>query len=453
MTDDLNERYHAPPYPPLVHPFTHPGALAAVARLFGLDAPDPIRSRVLEVGTGRGVNLIWIARSLPEAICKGVDLMPEAIADARRTTKRHGVRNTTFVAADLCEHDLGGERFDYIIAHGVFSWTPEIVQQRVLEICRDHLAERGVAMISYNALPGSATRDALRRLMLLEMDESGGAHTEDRLAAADRVVGFFETALPGIEALPHGPLLRAQIEALRERDKGVLVHDDAGVFFDPYYLLQFTQWAAETGLGYVADADMRLDWMDIYPKPLRRAIVGAAEPMPRLKALQYADLAMNIGFRHSLVCRAADAGAIVHRPKLDVAADLWVRAGDFTKEPMTGQPRKVPVKGIGSTCGQAVARALLKHPAGTARLAELRPRVAEHMQEIAGGDAPDAGAVDRAVLMAACVGTVGLSALAEHPRVRPLPIGRPKKKKDKTTKRGKSVRRGGSRSKRRCARK
>jgi len=189
--------------------------------------------------------------------------------------------------------------------------------------------------------------------MLLEMDRSGGARTEDRLAAADRVFGFFETALPGIEALPHAPLLRAQIKALRERDKTVLVHDDAGVIFDSYYLLQFTQWAAETGLGYVADADMRLDWMDVYPKPLRRAIVGGAEPMPRLQALQYADFAMNVGFRHSLVCRAADAGAIVHRPKLDIAAELWVRAGDFTKEPMTGMPREVPVKSPVTLAGRS----------------------------------------------------------------------------------------------------
>ena len=81
---------------------------------------------------------------------------------------------------------------------------------------------------------------------------------------------------------------------------------------------------------------------------------------------------------------------------------------------MTGRPREVPVKGIGNTCGRAVARALLDHPAGSARLADLRPRVAEHMQEIAGGDAPDAEAVDRAVLMAACVGTVGLSALVQR---------------------------------------
>jgi hypothetical protein len=78
---------------------------------------------------------------------------------------------------------------------------------------------------------------------------------------------------------------------------------------------------------------------------------------------------------------------------------------------MTGRPRDVPVKGIGNTCGRAVARALVDHPSGTARLVELRPRVAEIMQEIDGGDAPDAGAVERAVLIAACVGTVLLSAI------------------------------------------
>jgi SAM-dependent methyltransferase len=55
--------------------------------------------------------------------------------------------------------------FDFIFAHGLFSWVPEPVRYRVLEICSDRLAPNGVAYLSYNAYPGSYQRDMLRAML------------------------------------------------------------------------------------------------------------------------------------------------------------------------------------------------------------------------------------------------------------------------------------------------
>jgi len=50
MTPDLAEYYGRDPYAELVHSFTHPAAMAAVARLYGLSPVDPAQARVLDLG-------------------------------------------------------------------------------------------------------------------------------------------------------------------------------------------------------------------------------------------------------------------------------------------------------------------------------------------------------------------------------------------------------------------
>src|ERR1019366_4359784 len=52
--------------------------------------------------------------------------------------------------------DAGPElgTFDYVIAHGLYSWVPEPVRDKLLALAQAVLAPHGVAFVSYNALPG-----------------------------------------------------------------------------------------------------------------------------------------------------------------------------------------------------------------------------------------------------------------------------------------------------------
>ncbi len=325
MSESLEDRYRRIPYAEFVHRQTHPANVGALARLFGLRCVEPQRARILELATGRGTNLNWIAGTLPDTDCLGVDLVQEGIVAARQQAEREGLANVTFDHGDLLAMDFGDRRFDYIIAHGFMAWTPEPVQQRILEVCRDHLAEGGVGLISYNAMPGSSTRDALRRLFLLELGQGAGdASADEQLGAMDRVMRVLEQTLPSIAELPHAADLRVNLEGLRAKPPQVLLHDEAGVVSEPLYLLQFTQWAAETGLAYVVDTDLRLDWMAGFPQPLRQAIVD--QGMSRLKALQYADYLRNTMFRSSLVCRAEDAKGLLAMPDERALCELHVRS-------------------------------------------------------------------------------------------------------------------------------
>src|SRR5947209_17474867 len=90
-------------YQTFPRPETHPDRLAAVARLFGMDAAPVGSCRVLEIGCGDGGSLIPMAYYLPGACFTGIDLAAEPIAAGRATAGALQLRNITLDATDLPE--------------------------------------------------------------------------------------------------------------------------------------------------------------------------------------------------------------------------------------------------------------------------------------------------------------------------------------------------------------
>ena len=56
--------------------------------------------------------------------------------------------------------------FDYIIVHGIWSWVPDVVKDKILNICSRNLSDRGIAYVSYNTYPGWKRLEQLRDIML-----------------------------------------------------------------------------------------------------------------------------------------------------------------------------------------------------------------------------------------------------------------------------------------------
>ena len=151
--------------PSAVYSPTHPGRLASIALLSGMEPTPADRCRVWELGCGDGFNLLAMAGGLPESEFVGIDLAEQPIALGNAIATRIGQRNVRLIAKDVAEDcsDLG--QFDYIIAHGLFSWVPQHVRERVMKMCRTNLSPGGVAYISYNAYPGNHMRDLVRGMM------------------------------------------------------------------------------------------------------------------------------------------------------------------------------------------------------------------------------------------------------------------------------------------------
>jgi trans-aconitate methyltransferase len=120
--------------------YTQPQSLAAVAAIFGHEAPHAHSARVLELGCASGGNIIPLAARFPEAHLTGLDIDAAGIDAARRHIATLGLHNIAVEAADIAAFDANGREFDYILCHGVFSWAPAHVQAAILQICAGSLS-------------------------------------------------------------------------------------------------------------------------------------------------------------------------------------------------------------------------------------------------------------------------------------------------------------------------
>ena len=165
MSAELRQSYDEFPYLSFPFPQSHPDRLATIGWLFGMQ-PAPIdRCRVLEVGCASGGNLIPMAASLPGSEFVGIDFSPVHIERGVADIEALGLSNIRLLAMDIMDFSEAHGTFDYIIAHGVYSWVPNAVQERLLAICARQLQPAGIAYVSYNTLPGWRMRSVVRDAM------------------------------------------------------------------------------------------------------------------------------------------------------------------------------------------------------------------------------------------------------------------------------------------------
>jgi cyclopropane fatty-acyl-phospholipid synthase-like methyltransferase len=146
--------YDEVPYSSYPYARTQPDRLCTLGRLFGLVPAEPSQCRVLELGCASGGNLVPMAERAPESRFVGVDLSARQIADGQRMIDALGLSNVELRHGDIAAVDASWGEFDYVICHGVYSWVPPHVQERILAICSEQLAPRGIGYVSYNTYPG-----------------------------------------------------------------------------------------------------------------------------------------------------------------------------------------------------------------------------------------------------------------------------------------------------------
>ena len=293
----LCAKYEAIAYDALPHPVTHPSHLAAVAAMFGVDAPVVATARVLEVGCSDGTNLLPMAASLPQASFTGCDIAPAAVRAARSAAAALGLDNAQFLEADLAAID--GGPFDYVIAHGVYSWVGAPVRDALLGLAARALAPNGVLFASYNTHPGGHVRRAAADPLLWHVRAL--AEPRERLAAARELAALL--AEPGATAEPADAALRAEWQRIAEAPDSALFHDAIAEPNDPVWFHEFVAHAGRHGLAFVAEAlPSMMAGGGLSPR-VRQFLAGR----PRLEREQYLDFARVRRFRQSLLCRAEHA--------------------------------------------------------------------------------------------------------------------------------------------------
>lgn len=286
-------------YPAGLFPQTHPDRLATAAYLRGLSPAPTQRCRVLELGCGAANNLVAMAFQLPESEFVGVDLARIPIAWGQSLTAHLGLRNVTLQAMDLRDPDL--ERFgtfDFIIAHGVYSWVPDYVRKRILQICRDMLTKEGIGYVSYNAYPGCHFRDLVRHMMCFHTQKFEGV--SEKATQARALVKFM--AESRIKPDYYMEAFRTQLGRIVKYDDESLYHDDLNPLAQPFYFHEFMEEAERHDLQYVGEAVLdSSDRAQFTPETLQRMqeLEGANEIVRE----QYKDFLCGTGFRQTLLCR------------------------------------------------------------------------------------------------------------------------------------------------------
>lgn len=227
-----------------------------MAQLRGLATAPPASCRVLELGCGAGGNLLPMAATLPDSQFVGVDLSPQQIALAEQGARAAKLTNIQFAARDLLDFEPSAEPFDYIICHGVFSWTTEAVRSRILAVCREWLAPRGLACVNYNTYPGWHMQAIVRDAIGL-----AARHLSDpaaRVRAARQTVELLLATLPA-EGIFSG-WFRTELEAARRHSDAYLFHAYLNAVNEPFYLRDVAARAGQQGLQYLGDAEPGTMW-------------------------------------------------------------------------------------------------------------------------------------------------------------------------------------------------
>ena len=381
-TDTLLKSYNDVPYTSFPDPMRHPDRLATIGTLLGLDVAPTATCRVLEFACGDGTNLVPIAATLPNATFVGFDFAARPIAHARSMACDLGLTNIQLLELDLRQlpADLGS--FDYVIAHGFYSWIPAEVRVHLMPLIARHLAANGVAFVSYNTLPGCHMRRAVWDMIKYHTRDIADAASA--LAAARALLKLVGVPVSDENARQHA--LRAEVRDAAEGSDAALAHDDLAEPNDPVYFHELLADAARAGLTFLAEARLSSMMGSGLAPPVRQALAK----LDRLAREQYLDFIQFRDFRQSLLCHANALSQFVVQPSqvsgLHVLPSQAVRSAAASNEPEPGAdvefgairkfllaqwPRSVPVAELGRWRAQTAS------PAADGNAAPIELLVAE----------------------------------------------------------------------------
>jgi SAM-dependent methyltransferase len=347
-----------------------------------------------------------MAVGLPGAQFVGVDSAATAIERGRALAVALDLTNVALEPTAIEDYDPAAGSFDYVIAHGVYSWVAPPLRDRLLALCRRALAPAGVAYVSYNALPGARLRQALRDM--LRFHTAGVEDPRERAEQARALLRFLVDGWPAERELPAA--LRRQAEQALERSDASLLHDELAEFNEPVGFAEFVAHASAHGLQYLAEANFVEMQTAVAPQPVLDVLLAVDDPLRRE---QYLDFLKGRMFRQTLLCHAE--ARVDRRPRPDVIERLAFSSPAASTGPPDGEGRVVfeGPTGAALTTDQPAVIAALE------RAAERWPGAAWVR------DLPETG---RAVVCEALLGGFAANLLSLHaspPRLAHRPGERP----------------------------
>lgn len=333
-TNDVQQTiYSELGYKSMPFPYTTPATLEAYAALVGISAPNPKTARVLELGATYGGNIISQALFNPDATFVGIELSQEQVEKGNEVIANAGLTNVSLIQSDIAS--IGSEigTFDYIIAHGVYSWVDDGVKDALLRLIDEHLVEDGIAYVSYNTYPGWHTMEEVRQLMMFSnRDKAQFNHKEKVLHG--KTIG----SIVGSQILKYDNLKERNskflgaLRSIMQKDEYYVGHDHLEPNNDPVYFYQFNDHLGAHNLTYLCDADLTLSMVRSFDADIADTLDKLALN-DHVAQEQYLDFMLDTTFRKSIICKAKHAESVTYdmgNPELVNSVPMRTIINNFT---------------------------------------------------------------------------------------------------------------------------
>lgn len=287
--------YLSQPFPYASAPF-----LESYARLLGLSPAPASTARILEIGSSYGGNVISQALFYPQATFTGIEIAPTQVSVGKTYIDQLGITNLDLLEGDVNEsHDHLGT-YDYIIAHGFYSWVDEETKNNFLRLCKKHLAENGILYMSYNTYPGWHKMDSVRALLEFANKDINTLNHREKVRHGKTVASKLGALMLEYDTVKNQQtsFLQSLRQILQKQDCYV-GHDHLEPVNTPVYFHQCMDHMAEHGFTYLCDCDLNLSFPTVYDEILRTQLQELA-PHDPLAREQYIDFMLNTAFRKSL---------------------------------------------------------------------------------------------------------------------------------------------------------
>jgi methyltransferase-like protein/SAM-dependent methyltransferase len=239
-----------------------------------------------------------MAAVFPESRFVGVDLSSVQIADGQRLVEALGLSNIELKHLSITDVDDSLGQFDYIVSHGVFSWVPEAVRRKILDICAKQLTPQGIAYISYNTYPGWHMRGTIRDMMVYHSRKWD--KPQEKAAHSRALLDFLVKSVPESSGA-YASLLRKEMELMKGQADYYILHEHLETVNEPMYFHEFAAQAQQSGLQFLAEAELGAMSMQGLSSDIRNIVRQLSKDL--VETEQYVDFIRNRTFRRSLLCR------------------------------------------------------------------------------------------------------------------------------------------------------
>ena len=287
--------YLSQPFPYASAPF-----LESYARLLGLSPAPASTARILEIGSSYGGNLISQALFYPKATFTGIEIAPTQVSVGKTYIDQLGITNLALLEGDVNESHQHLGTYDYIIAHGFYSWVDEDTKDNFLRLCKEHLGSNGILYMSYNTYPGWHKMDSVRALLEFANKDIDTLNHREKVRHGKTIASKLGALMLEYDTVKtqQASFLQSLRQTLQKQDCYV-GHDHLEPVNTPVYFHQCINHMAEHGFTYLCDCDLNLSFPDVYDETLRTRLQDLA-PHDPLAREQYIDFMLNTAFRKSL---------------------------------------------------------------------------------------------------------------------------------------------------------